>query len=313
MSLRVAIGASTFGQKDPLPLHMLESHGIEVVPNPHGRRLTEDETIEHLREIDGLIAGLEPLTRRVQQAAAPRLKAIARVGIGVTNVDFDAAGELGIKVSNTPDPPARGVAELTLTAMLALCRRLVETNRRFHDGEWPKLIGSSLDGSSVLIVGYGRIGREVGRLLDAFGAEVLVNDPFVEPDSLTRGEGLVSLDEGLAEAEIVTLHAGGIDVVIGAEQFARMREGALLLNSARGELVDEAALIDALESGRVAGAWFDAFWQEPYNGPLLRYEQVLLTPHAGTYSRQCRLAMEVEAVENLLRDLGVTPEKEHSS
>lgn len=305
MSLRVAIGPSSFAAKDKTPLEMLEQAGIEVVPNPFGRRLTEEEIIKHLEGIDGLIAGLEPLNRKVMESALPRLKAIARVGIGMNNVDQPAAAELGIKVSNTPEQPAQAVAEATLTAMLALLRGLVSTNARLHGGEWPKDIATSLVGTKLLIVGYGRIGRKTAELARAFGAEILVSDPFLKPEDLTEGERLVSLEAGLAEAEIISLHASGAEVILGAEQFAQMREGVYLLNSARGELVEEAALVAALESGKVAGAWFDAFWKEPYKGELLRFEQVLLTAHTGTYTKQCRLGMETAAVANLLCDLGL--------
>ena len=306
MNLRVAIGPSSFAQKDAAPVQLIENHGIEIVPNPYRRRLTEDEIIVHLKDIDGLIAGLEPLNRRVLSSAAPRLKVVARVGIGVTNVDFDAAAELGVKVSNTPDPPTQAVAELTLTAMLALCRGLGPANAAIHGRKWTKSVALSLTGTNVLLVGYGRIGRRVGELLRPFGAQILVADPLIETDSLKNGEKLVTLEEGLAEAQVISLHASGVETLIGREQFEQMQEGVYLLNSARGELVDEAALIEALESGRVAGVWFDAFWQEPYSGALLQFEQALLTPHMGTYTRQCRRQMEVEAVNNLLRDLAVT-------
>ena len=304
MSYRVAIGPSSFAAEDNTPQKMLEEAGVEIVPNPFSRRLTEEEIIRHLAGVDGLIAGLEPLNRRVL-SSAPKLKAIARVGIGITNVDLEAAKEFGIKVSNTPDAPAQAVAEMTLTALLALCRRLIPANAAMHAKNWKKSIGLGLLGTKVLIVGYGRIGRRVGALLKAFGAEVIVCDPFMEKRSLTTGERLVSLDDGLSEAEVVSLHASGDKVLLGAEEFEKMPEGVILLNSARGELVNERALVEALESGKVSSAWFDTFWEEPYRGPLIEFEQVLLTPHISTYTRQCRLSMETGAVKNLLRDLGL--------
>lgn len=284
---------------------MLERAGCQVVPNPYGRRLDEVEIIRHLKGVDGLIAGLEPLNAKVIASAA-QLKAIARVGIGVTNVDFDAAAVHGVKVSNTPDGPVDAVAEMTLAGLLALCRRLVPANEALHKGEWNKLIGMGLRGARVLLVGYGRIGRRVAELLRAFGAELLVYDPFLEGSTDLGGARRVeNLIEGLADADVVTLHASGTDTLFGRDEFDAMMPGVLLLNSARGELVDEGALVAALESGKVAGAWFDAFWEEPYAGRLTEFEQVLLTPHVGTYTRQCRLSMESAAVENLLRDLGL--------
>lgn len=301
--LCVAIGPSSFAEEDPTPLRMLEDARVTVKPNPFGRRLTQEEVIEHLRGVDGLIAGLEPLNRAVLASAAPRLKAIARVGIGMTNVDLDAARELGIAVSNTPEGPVRAVAELTVAALLAIARNIVPMNTALHAGTWKKMIGFGLEDTPVLIVGLGRIGRRVAELLRVFGARVLWYDPHIEGAAPEIGVRVASLDEGLAQAAVVSLHASGTQCLLGADRFALMRDGAVLLNSARGELVDEAALVAALESGKVGAAWFDAFWKEPYDGPLTRFPQVLLTPHTGTYTRQCRLDMETQAVRNLLRDL----------
>jgi len=305
MSIVVAISPSSFADGDDTPRRLLEEASVQIKENPYGRRLTEAEIIEHLEGVDGLLAGLEPLNRKVIASAAPRLKAIARVGIGVTNVDFEAAEEFGVKVSNTPDAPVTAVAELTLCALLALCRRLVPTNAGMHAGEWPKAIGFGLSRAKVLLIGYGRIGQRVGALLRAFGAELLVYDPCLDSGTLQHAERLRTLAEGLPQADIISLHANGEDTILEADAFEMMRDGVILLNSARGALVDEDALVAALDSGKVAGAWFDAFWEEPYQGRLTQYEQVLLTPHVGTYTYQCRRDMETVAVRHLLRDLGL--------
>lgn len=305
MAICVAIGPSSFGDSDPAPLEMLTRAGVEVRENPFKRRLTEAETIKQLKGVDGLIAGLEPLNRTVIAASAPRLKAIARVGIGVSNVDFDAAAAFGVKVSSTPEAPAEAVAEMTLTALLALSRQLLPINGAMHERRWEKTIASSVAGATALVIGYGRIGARVATLLQAFGAEVLICDPALTQQALPQGCTLCTLEEGLSRADIITLHAGGDQPILERPQFELVKKGALLLNSARGELVGQSALIVALEEGSIAGAWFDAFWEEPYTGKLCDYPQVLLTPHTATYTTRCRLSMETQAVENLLRDLGV--------
>lgn len=306
MALRVAIGPTSFAQADDAPMRKLRAAGCEVVDNPHKRRLTEEEAIRHLEGVDGLIAGLEPLNRRVIEAS-PQLKAIARVGIGVTNVDFEAAEEHGVKVSSTPDGPIGAVAEMTLAALLALSRNLLPMNADLHNGKWEKRIGTGLDGAAVLFIGYGRIGRRAAAYMRALGALILVYDPYIDASGLDAGDEWVSeLHDGLGRADVVTLHAAGIDCVLDGAAFNAMKNEVILLNSARGELVDESALVEALESGKVRGAWFDAFWKEPYEGPLTDFDQVLLTPHVGTSTRACRLDMETTAVDNLLRDLGVT-------
>ncbi len=300
----VAIGPSSFADEDTAPLAMLEAAGVTVRPNPYKRRLTEAEIIEQLQGVDGLIAGLEPLNRNVISTCAPTLKAIARVGIGVENVDFDAAREFNVKVSSTPDGPINSVAEMCLAALLTIGRTILPANEALHNGEWKKSIGFGLMGTKVLLIGYGRIGRRTAELLRAFGAEILVHDPYLDAATLRHGERVVSLEDGLREAEVVSLHASGEDCVLGREQFALMPKGAVLLNSARGGLVAEDALVAALEAGTLRAVWFDAFWKEPYLGPLTRYPQALLTPHISTYTVQCRREMETAAVKNLLRDLG---------
>ena len=304
MPYRVAIGPSSFAAEDETPKTILKQAGINIVPNPYGRRLTEDEVIKHLDGVDGLIAGLEPLNRKVMQAA-PKLKAIARVGIGMDNLDLDAAKEFNISVSNTPDGPTEAVAELCLTVLLALQRQHIPLNNDMHKKKWQKRIGQSIQGTNVLLVGYGRIGRRFGDLLRFLSANVLVTDPAIDPIILKNGEKLVPLNQGLEEAEIISIHANCKETLLGKHEFQRIRKGVILLNSARGELIDEDALIEALDEEIVNAAWFDAFQEEPYFGRLTDYEQVLLTPHISTYTQQCRRSMEETAVRNLLRDLDI--------
>jgi D-3-phosphoglycerate dehydrogenase len=192
---------------------------------------------------------------------------------------------------------------MCLAALLTLQRRLVPSSTDLHQKKWKKRIGSGLRGVKALIVGYGRIGRRVADLLRFMGVEILATDPLVGPSDLKNGERLVSLKEGIQEAEVISLHASGVQTILDARIFEIMRPGMIVLNSARGELIDEEALVKALESGVVQAAWIDVFTQEPYTGPLTGFEQTLLTPHVSTYTRQCRSSMEESAARNLLRDL----------
>ena len=302
---KVAIGPSSFAEMDDRPLQMLADADITVVPNPVRRRLTEDEIIDLLQDVDGLLAGLEPLHRHVLKQA-PRLRVIARVGIGMSNVDINAAKELGIVVSNTPDGPTAAVAEMTIAAMLTLSRQLLASNEALHAGTWKKMIGLGLAGTNVFLIGYGRIGRRVAELLRAFGAHISIYDPMLFDSQTALKEKVVTMETGLREAQIVSLHASGEQIIIGAKELQQMQPGALLLNAARGQLIDEDALLRALATGHLGGAWCDVFRSEPYTGPLQDYKNVLLTPHMSTYTRQCRLEMEMAAVQNLIRDLGVS-------
>jgi D-3-phosphoglycerate dehydrogenase len=296
--LIVAVGASSFGLADPQPLDILLRAGCEVRRNPYGRKLTEDEAVAFLQGASGLLAGLEPLTRLVL-SACPDLRAIARVGVGLDNVDQAACASKGIKVSNTPDGPTEAVAELTLAALLAIARGLVPANNALHACEWKKEIGFSLRGLKVLVVGAGRIGRRVRDTLALLGCEVKTQDPFAPAD-------FASLAEALPWAEVVSLHASGKEQLIGTAEIAAMRDRVVILNSARGGLIDENALYDGLVSGKIGACWLDVFRTEPYSGKLAACPQALLTPHIATYTKQCRLSMEIEAAGNLLRDLGIT-------
>lgn len=298
----VLLGPSSFGETDAAPRDVIAAAGFRLIENPVKRRLTKDEVRALLTpDVVGLIAGLEPLDRDV--LGGSRLRAVSRVGSGMSNVDAEAARELGIAVRSTPDGPTQAVAELTLASMLALVRGVPAMNAAMHDGGWPKTIGGQLSGKTIAIVGYGRIGRRVASLVRAFGADVVAVDP-----SLTEaGAGDVRvqpLDAALAAADIVTLHVAGEQQIIGARELALMKRGSWICNAARGGVVDEAALQAALDSGQLAGAWLDCFVQEPYDGPLRAYPQVLMTPHVGSYTRECRLKMEMDAATNLLEALG---------
>jgi D-3-phosphoglycerate dehydrogenase len=277
-------------------LERLRQAGFQVKDNPYKRKLTQEELLELLPGITGIIAGLEPLNRQVM--AASELKVISRVGVGLTNVDLEAAEELGIAVRYTPDAPTTAVAELTVGCLLSLLRRVAEMDRALHQRRWDKCVGCQLSGRTVLLVGLGRIGLAVARLLGPFNVRLLGADPAV--DQAPKGIELVSLEDGLAQADVISLHASGTEPILGPAELEIVKPGAFLLNPSRGELVDEAGLTAALDSGRLAGAWLDAFWREPYDGPLTGYDNVILTPHVGSYSAECRLDMEMQAVENLI-------------
>ncbi len=302
MTYRVAISVSSFAETDKEPMRILEEAGAEIIENPYKRRMNEEEIIKHLHGVDGLIAGLEPLNEMVLKSSS-KLKAIARVGIGMDNIDLGVAEALNIRVSNTPDGPTEAVAELCLTALLSMGRRIIRFNKDLHEGVWKKQMGVGLKGRKILLIGYGRIGKKFGEYLEFFGADIYVTDPRLEQTDLVKNEKLVSLNIGLKEAEVISLHSSGTSVILGEAEFQKMRSGMVLLNSARGELIDENAFVHALGNGTVKSAWIDTFSEEPYDGPLKEFEQVLLTPHVSTYTTQCRKSMESAAVKNLLFDL----------
>ena len=294
--MKIAVGASSFGDAAPEVLEWLQKKGIEVVRNPYGRKMTQEEIIEHLQGAVGLLAGLEPLNEEVFRAC-PELKAIARIGIGMDNVDREAAARHGIKVSNTPEGPTDAVAEMTLAALLAICHNLIPANEDVHKGIWKKRMGRSIQELKVLMVGYGAIGRRTAELLRGLGAEIMIYDKYL-PEESTH-----ALAEGVAAADVISLHASGKEEILSEELFARMKENVILLNSARGGLINEQAMYHALKTGKVSAFWGEALWSEPYEGMLRECGNAILTPHICTYTTQCRMSMERQAVENLLEDL----------
>jgi D-3-phosphoglycerate dehydrogenase len=295
-SKKVLIGPSSFGELDKAPLEKLESTGFEVVPNPYHRKLTGPELKSLLPGVTGLIAGLETIDREVM--AGSDLKVISRCGVEMSNVDLEAARELGIAVRNTPDAPTAAVAELTVGAMLGLLRMIPLMDRELHQKKWNKQIGTQLSGKTVAIIGFGRIGRYVAKLLKPFEVTLLAVDNALK--GTVEQVRIVSIKEALAQADIVTLHLSGTSRILGRSEFGIMKDGVYILNAARGGVIDEDALLEAIKSGKVAGAWLDTFTEEPYRGPLTECVQVILTPHTGSYSRECRQRMEMEAVDNLL-------------
>jgi D-3-phosphoglycerate dehydrogenase len=293
---KVLIGPSSFGELDAAPLEKLKAHGFEIIPNPFRRKLTKPELKSLLAGVTGLIAGLETINREVM--AGSSLKVISRCGVEMSNIDLEAARELGIIVRNTPDAPTAAVAELTVGAMLGLLRMIPLMDRELHEKKWSKKIGTQLSGKTVAIIGFGRIGRYVARLLKPFDVKLLAVDNALK--GIIEQVKIVSLKEALAQADIVTLHVSGTSRILGKSEFAMMKDGVYVFNAARGGVIDEDSLLEVIKAGKVAGAWLDTFTEEPYQGPLTDCPQVILTPHVGSYSRECRQRMEMEAVDNLL-------------
>jgi len=308
--MKLLTTTSSFGRADRSPLDYLESQGCEVIPNPHGRTLTEDEVLDLLNQHrpTGLIAGVEPLTGRVLQETASFLKVISRCGTGLDNVDLQMAKSLGIPVLNTPEAPAEAVAELTIGLIFCLLRNITLHNHAVRAGLWTKKMGMLLSETTVGIMGLGRIGKRVAAFLEALGTTVIASDIYPDQAWLAAHHvTLVSADELLPASDLVTLHlptaTGEMYHYMNAKRFARMKQGAFLVNTSRGALVDEEALCEALTSEHLAGAAIDTFEQEPYKGALLNQPNVIFSPHAGSYARATRARMELEAAQNLVGDL----------
>jgi D-3-phosphoglycerate dehydrogenase len=301
---KLVISTSSFDVEGNSSLNHLVNSGMHIVRNSYKRKLTEDEAIELLGEDTiGMIAGIEPLTERVF-SSAKNLKVVSRCGAGLDSVELAAAKLHGISVFNTPEAPAQAVAELTMGLMLAALRRICQTDRLLRANEWPRMQGQLFAAQTVGIIGLGHIGKRVARLSQAFDARVIAHDPHIDPTS--HGVESVSLEELFAEANVISLHVPyttDTHHLLDAKSFARMKPGSIIINAARGGLIDEAALDEALISGHLGMAALDVFEQEPYHGPLTKNDRMILTPHIGSLAKESRKCMELEAAENLLKGL----------
>jgi D-3-phosphoglycerate dehydrogenase len=300
----ILASTSSFGESAPYLAERLEEKRLRLIKNPFERKLTEAELVSLLVEYKptGLLAGTETITRGVLEQAKKHLRVISRVGVGWDNVDRQAADELGIQVFRTAGVLNQAVAELTIGLMLSALRSITWNDRLMRAGQWQKQMGGLLQDKTVGIIGFGNIGKRVGELVTAFGARVIFYDP--EPMNVPWAEA-VSLKELLDQADIITIHASGKETILGAQELRSVcKRGIILINTARGELIDEAALHECLVNGQVGFACLDVFADEPYCGPFCSLDNVILTPHIGSYAKEARIRMEEIAVENLLQGLG---------
>ena len=298
---KIAITTTTFGEYNKEPLNILDRNGFQVQSNPYQRKLRKDEVIKLCKGAVGIIAGTETLDVDIMETLTT-LKVISRCGTGTDNVALVDAERMGIKVFNTPDSPTSAVAELTVGLMINLLRNVSLMEKELRMGQWKKRMGNLLSEKRIGIKGFGRIGKKVAELLKPFGCEIAYADPFVEDGLL--GLQRLSLKELLCWADLVTIHVGVNEKLIGEEEFKCMKDGAIIINTSRGGVVDESALYGNLKNGHLAGAALDVFEEEPYSGPLKELGNIILTPHIGSYARDTRVEMEGQAVANLLKGLG---------
>jgi phosphoglycerate dehydrogenase-like enzyme len=301
----VLVTATSFGKDDPSLRSRLEASVGKVTYNPFGRACSSEELQNLIQRVDGMIAGLDQIDRPVIEKAS-RLKVIARYGVGYDRVDIACAHEKGIIVTFTPGANAASVAELAIGLMLCLARDIPSTSEATKAGEWPRTSGVSLGGKTIGILGLGAIGKAVVKRLAGFECRILAHDihidqKFVEDNHVQ----LVDVESMLPEVDILSLHlpvTRETKGVVNAAFLSRMKTGSFLVNTARGELVDEKALVEALRSGHLRGAGLDAFFPEPPDpsNPLLSMKNVIATPHAGAHSDSATKAMGEMALADCL-------------
>lgn len=296
---KVLITPATLANREGAYLQVLRESGFEILFPRVARQLLEDELLVELKGVTATIAGSEPYTRRVLQAH-PQLRVIARAGVGFDAVDVATATELGIAVCTTPGTNEGAVAEHTFCLMLALAKRLIPQHLGTKAGKWPRDANIPLRGRTLGIAGLGRIGKAVAVRGAAFGMKLLAYEKF--PDhSFARQHGVtfVGWEQLLRESDYLTLHVPATpesQYMINRKSLALMKPTAFLINTARGAIVNEADLLEALQKKQIAGAGLDVFEQEPPTpGPLFELDNVVLTPHAAGVDLKSRDDMALAA------------------
>jgi len=300
----VLITTVPFAERDSKPIDLLNANNISFTINPLNKKLTESELLGLVSDYDAIIAGTEDITSKVLDKAK-KLKFISRVGIGLDSVDLHAARNKKIEVSYTPDAPSSAVAELTIGLMISLLRSLHLSNLEMHSGNWQRFFGKRLSEVTVGIIGHGRIGKQVLRHLTGFNSpRVLINDLEMGQQIDYENFKWCSKEEIYRNSDIISLHLPltiKTKNMIGRDEMELMKNSVYLLNTSRGGIINEDALSEFLENGKIAGAAVDVFMKEPYDGPLNKINNCLLTSHMGSMSIDCRTRMEIEATEEVIR------------
>ncbi|GHB33531.1 hydroxyacid dehydrogenase [Streptomyces umbrinus] len=301
------ITTPTFSRHSPEPWRILEQAGAGPVRPYDNTALPGSELRERIGGVDALVVGMDAVTAEVIDSA-DRLKVIAKHGVGVDTIDVAAARVRGIPVVCAPGSNSRAVAEFTFGLILDATRRITASHQRVAHGEWPKLFGPELAGKTLAVVGFGRIGRLLTNYALAFGMTVLAHDPYVDDADIRALDATPApLDDCLVRADIVSLHlpaTSGAGPLLDRRRLAAMKPGALLVNAARGGLVDEEALAALLVEGHLGGAALDAFAHEPLgDSPLRTAPNVLLTSHMAACSHEANRTMGAMIAEDVVRVL----------
>jgi lactate dehydrogenase-like 2-hydroxyacid dehydrogenase len=299
----------------PEPVHQALTREFDARLNPEDRPLTADELREALQQADALLTTVtDKVTSDVLSVEPRQARLVANFGVGFNNIDVEAAKARGISVSNTPDVLTDATADLAVTLLLMVARRTGEGERHLRGGHWTgwrptHMLGTHVTGKTLGLVGMGRIARAVAqRAHHGFGMKVIFHDPFPPPPEVAAALGAeprATLEDVLREADFVSLHCPAMPEtrhLMNRDRFAQMRPEAYLVNTARGDVVDESALVEALQAKRIAGAALDVFEREPQVTPaLVGMENVVLLPHLGSATQETRVAMGMRAFENLQR------------
>lgn len=302
--MKVFVSTHPFGSTSKEPMKLLQENNFDVKLNPFEHKMTSQELAKEIKDSEILIAGTEKITEEVFQNA-PKLKLISRVGIGLDGVDFELCKKYGVRVAYTPDAPTMAVAELCVAMILDLARQITITDKNIRLGVWKRHMGTLLYGKTIGIFGMGRIGKSLVHLLSSFNVKFLVHD--INPDiafGRLYNVNFVSKEEVLKNSDVISvnipLKKDTLDYITSKE-LSLMEPHTIVINTARGGIINENDLYDALKEKIIAGAAVDVFEEEPYSGKLIELENCLLTCHMGASTIDSRTDMEVQAVQEAIR------------
>jgi len=291
---------------------ILESYGLTLIVPDVEERLEEEDILRYAGQFDGTICGDDRYTPRVLEACAPRLKVISKWGTGIDSINKEACSRLGIVIRNTPNAFTLPVADSVMGYLLAFARRQPWMDHEMKSGRWEKIPGRSLSECTLGVIGVGNCGKAVLRRAAAFGMELLGNDIIpIAPDFLAEYRiEMTSLDDLLARSDFISVNCDLNPTsahIINPDSLSKMKSSAIVINSARGPLVDEKALIDALQKGKIAGAALDVFEVEPlpFDSPLMQMDNVMLAPHNANSSPAAWERVHWSTIRNLLDSLGI--------
>ena len=305
-SIKIFLAPTSFARNSLAPLDLLQAKGYDIDLNRLKKKLSKREIISMASSCDAVLAGTEIYDRDVLNKIQ-KLRVISRLGVGLDNIDLKYADQKNIKVYVTQTNPSLAVAELTLGLVLDVLRKISLQSSRMKTGIWQKTMGSLLYKKTLGIIGLGTVGKQLVRLTRGFDLNYLAYDINVdEKFALKNKVKYCELDELLVQSDVFSIHLNltrDTKKLINSDAFRNMKPSAILINTSRGEVVNEEDLIDALDSKLISGVGLDVFQEEPYTGPLLEYDNVVTTPHTGAYAQEIREQMEMEAAMNLIEGL----------
>ena len=298
--LSLLLATSTFNKSKDKKLSRIIKSKFNPIYNPYNRKLTKKELNQLLinNKINYVLAGLENYDHSILKNS--NLKIISRLGSGLSNIDLKVAKSKKIKIFSTPEGPIQSVSELTLGMMITMMRDVITMNNQMHKNIWKRESGNLLFNKNILIIGYGRIGKNLKKLLKPFRTNVTIYDTNKK---YHKNFNYKPLKKALPKADIITIHTNTDKEIIGKSEFKLLKKGVIICNTSRGSVINEREIIAYIKKRVIKRVWLDVFSKEPYSGNMSSYNNIIMTPHIGSYTEEARKKMEIKAIENILNNI----------